>query len=155
MDLIGRKWMMAGGQVFATWLGEIEKFIAANKDNAALSTQMGLLEEALTNYKDIQMTMAGYLGQGKFGLIGMYATRILHATGYLYGAKLLLDQALIAQKKVDALGAEHFDYPFYAGKVASAKFFCHNILPNVGAILRVIKEGDNSVMEVPEATFAL
>jgi 3-(methylthio)propanoyl-CoA dehydrogenase len=155
MDLIGRKWMMAGGQVFATWLGEIEKFVVANKDNAALCTQIGLLEEALNNYKDIQMTMAGYLGQGKFGLIGLYATRILHATGYLYGAKLLIEQAIIAQKKIDELGVEHFDYPFYAGKVASAKFYSHNILPSVGAILRVIKEGDNSVMEVPEATFMI
>jgi len=39
--------------------------------------------------------------------------------------------------------------------VASAKFFCHNILPVVSTILRVIKEGDNSVMEVPETTFAV
>jgi hypothetical protein len=99
--------------------------------------------------------MANYLGQGKFGMIGFFATRILHATGYLYAAKLLLEHAIIAQKKVDENGAEHFEYPYYSGKVASAKFFCHNILPTVGAILRVIKEGDNSVMEVPEATFSV
>lgn len=99
--------------------------------------------------------MAGYLGQGKLGMIGFFATRILHATGYIYGAKLLLEQALICQKKADELGKEHFEYPFYAGKVASAKFFCHNILPVVSTILRVIKEGDNSVMEVPETTFAV
>jgi len=86
-------------------------------------------------------------------MIGFFATRILHATGYLYGAKLLLEHAVIAQKKIDELGKEHFEYPYYAGKVASAKFFAHNILPSVGTILRVIKEGDNSVMEVPETTF--
>lgn len=153
MDLIGRKWMMAGGQVFAAWLAEIEKFVNDNKENAALKAQIALLEEALNNYKDIQMTMAGYLGEGKFAMIGLYATRILHATGYLYGAKLLIEHAVIAQKKIDELGPEHFEYPFYAGKVASAKFFSHNILPTVGNILRVIKEGDSSVMDIPEASF--
>ncbi|HPI92565.1 MAG TPA: acyl-CoA dehydrogenase [Deltaproteobacteria bacterium] len=153
MDLIGRKWMMAGGSVFAAWLGEIEKFANENKNSEKFAPQVALLEEALNQYKEIQTTMANYLGQGKFSMIGFYATRILHATGYLYGAKLLLEMALIAQKKIDELGAEHFEYPFYAGKVASAKFFCHNILPVTGNILRVIKEGDTSVMDVPEASF--
>ncbi|KAF0154110.1 MAG: acyl-CoA dehydrogenase domain-containing protein [Syntrophaceae bacterium] len=155
MDLIGRKWMMDGGQVFALWFAELEKFVADNKDDKNLSAQVALLAEALNQYKDIQGTMAGYLGQGKFGMIGFFATRILHATGYIYGAKLLLEHALIAQKKIDEIGKEHFEYPYYAGKVASAKFFAHNILPNVGLILRVIKEGDNSVMEIPEASYLL
>jgi len=155
MDLIGRKWMMAGGQVFALWFAELEKFVADNKDSKIFSAQIALLAEGLNQYKEIQTTMAGYLGQGKFGMIGFFATRILHATGYIYGAKLLLEHAIIAQKKIDELGKEHFEYPYYAGKVASAKFFAHNILPTVGMTLRVIKEGDNSVMEVPEASFLL
>ncbi|MDD5170263.1 MAG: acyl-CoA dehydrogenase [Syntrophales bacterium] len=155
MDLIGRKWMMAGGQVFAMWFAEIEKFAADYKDHAVLSAQVALLAEALNQYKEIQTTMAGYLGQGKFGMIGFFATRILQATGYLYGAKLLLEHAVIAQKKIEELGKEHFEYPYYAGKVASAKFFAHNLLPAVGTILRVIKEGDSSVMEIPEASFMI
>ena len=155
MDLIGRKWMMAGGQVFGAWFAELEKFAADHKDDAVLKAEVALLEEALAQYKEIQGTMAGYLGQGKFGMIGFYATRILHATGYIYGAKLLLEHALVAQKKIDEIGKEHFEYPYYAGKVASAKFFAHNLLPNVGLFLRVIKEGDNSVMEIPEASYML
>ncbi len=155
MDLIGRKWMMAGGQVFAQWFAELEKFVVDHKDDKILGTQVALLDEALNQYKEIQATMAGYLGQGKFGMIGFFATRILHATGYIYGAKLLLEHALIAQKKIDTIGKEHFEYPFYAGKVASAKFFAHNLLPHVGMILRVIKEGDNSVMEIPEVSYLL
>ena len=155
LDLIGRKWMMAGGQVFALWFAELEKFVAENKDHKILSAQIALLAEGLNQYKEIQNTMAGYLGQGKFSMIGFFATRILNATGHIYGAKLLLEHAIIAQKKIDELGKEHFEYPYYAGKVASAKFFAHNLLPIVGNILRVIKEGDNSVMEIPEASFLL
>jgi alkylation response protein AidB-like acyl-CoA dehydrogenase len=155
LDLIGRKWMMAGGQIFASWFAELEKFVVDNKDDKILSAQIALLVEALSQYKEIQASMVGYLGQGKFGMIGFFATRILHATGYIYGAKLLLEHALIAQKKIDEIGKEHFEYPYYAGKIASAKFFAHNVLPNVGTIMRVIKEGDNSVMEIPEAAFLL
>jgi alkylation response protein AidB-like acyl-CoA dehydrogenase len=155
LDLIGRKWMMGGGQVFASWFAELEKFVADNKDDKILSAQIALLAEALNQYKEIQAAMVGYLGQGKFGMIGFFATRILKATGHVYGAKLLLEHALIAQKKIDEIGKEHFEYPYYAGKIASAKFFAHNILPTVGTILRVIKEGDNSVMEIPEASYLL
>lgn len=155
MDLVGRKWMMGGGKVFGAWFGDLEKFAVDNKDHKDLAAEVALLAEALNQYKEIQATMAGYLGQGKFGMIGFYATRILHATGYIYGAKLLLEHALIALAKIDAIGKEHFEYPFYAGKVASAKFFAHNLLPNVGMTLRVIKEGDNSVMEIPELSYLL
>ena len=155
LDLIGRKWMMGGGQVFASWFAELEKFVADNKDDKILSAQIALLDEALNQYKEIQAAMVGYLGQGKFGMIGFFATRILKATGHIYGAKLLLEHALIAQKKIDEIGKEHFEYPYYAGKIASAKFFAHNILPTVGTILRVIKEGDSSVMEIPEASYLL
>jgi hypothetical protein len=155
LDLIGRKWMMGGGQVFASWFAELEKFVADNKDDKILSAQIALLAEALIQYKEIQAAMVGYLSQGKFGMIGFFATRILKATGHIYGAKLLLEHALIAQKKIDEIGKEHFEYPYYAGKIASAKFFAHNILPTVGTILRVIKEGDNSVMEIPEASYLL
>ena len=155
LDLIGRKWMMGGGQVFASWFAELEKFVADNKDDKILSAQIALLAEALNQYKEIQAAMVGYLSQGKFGMIGFFATRILKATGHIYGAKLLLEHALIAQKKIEEIGKEHFEYPYYAGKIASAKFFAHNILPTVGTILRVIKEGDNSVMEIPEASYLL
>ncbi|MBP7342791.1 MAG: acyl-CoA dehydrogenase [Smithellaceae bacterium] len=153
MDLIGRKWMMAGGQVFNLWFTELEKFAADNKDHPELAAEVALLAEALGQYREIQTTMAGYLGQGKFGMIGFFATRILHATGYLYGAKLLLEHALLCGKKIAEIGKKHFEYPYYAGKVASAKFFARNILPNVGMILRVIKEGDASVMEISEASY--
>ena len=40
--------------------------------------------------------------------------RILHATGKLL-ASLLLDQALVAEKKIAELGTDHYDYPFYPG----------------------------------------
>ncbi len=150
MDLVGRKWMMGKGQVFANWLKEIQNFIDLNKDNTAFTREFEILQEALNHYQEIQMTMGGYLGAGKIGMIGLYATRILHATGKLYGSKLLLDQALIAARQMEALGSDHFDYAFYNGKVAAARFFTRNILPEVAAVLSIIKDGDTSAIDVLE-----
>jgi hypothetical protein len=155
MDLVGRKWMLGKGKVFASWLQEIQDFIEANKAADGFTREFELLQEALDNYKEIQMTMGGYLGAGKTGMIGLYATRILHATGRLYGAKLLLDQALIAARQIEALGSEHFDYAFYNGKVAAARFFTRNILPEAATILRVIKDGDTSAIDVVEEAFTV
>ncbi|MGE5397145.1 MAG: acyl-CoA dehydrogenase [Chitinophagales bacterium] len=150
MDLVGRKWMMGKGQVFANWMQQIQDLIDQNKDKAGFEKEFEALQEALNDYREIQMTMGGYLGQGKMGMIGLYATRILHATAKIYCGKLLLDQALIAQQKIDELGTNYFDYPFYQGKVASARFYVRNIVPEVGTTLKVIKDGDTSAMDILE-----
>jgi alkylation response protein AidB-like acyl-CoA dehydrogenase len=155
MDLVGRKWMMGKGKVFAGWLQNIQDFIDKNKGESNFTREFELLQEHLNNYKEIQMALAGYLGEGKVGMIGLYSTRILHATGRLYGAKLLLDQALIAARQMDALGADHYDYPFYNGKVAAARFFTRNILPEVAVTLGVIKDGDTSAIDIVEEAFSV
>ncbi|HEX3011607.1 MAG TPA: acyl-CoA dehydrogenase [Syntrophomonadaceae bacterium] len=150
MDLIGRKWMMGKGQVFAAWLQDIQDLIDNSK---GFESELKALGEALQAYRDIQMTMGGYLGQGKMSMIGIYATRILHATGKLYSAKLLMEQALIAARKLEETGPDHFDAPFYKGKIASAQFFVHNILPEIYTTLQVIKKGDTSVLDIDEKSF--
>lgn len=152
MDLVGRKWMLGKGQVFASWLQDIQDFIDSKRVDS-LSREFDLLQQALNDYREIQTTLGGYLGAGKVGMIGLYATRILHATGKLLGARLLLDQALVAEKKIAELGTDHYDYPFYQGKVNTAKFFVRNILPEVSFILSVIKDGDTSALDIEEAAF--
>lgn len=154
MDLIGRKWMMGKGQVFAAWLQDIQDFID-NSGSQDFGPELQALSEALQTYRDIQITMGGYLGKGKISMIGLYGTRILHATGKLYSAKLLLEQAIIAAEKLKELGSDHFDAPFYAGKIASAKFFAHNILPEVDTTLKVIKQGDTSALDIDEKSLLI
>lgn len=39
---------------------------------------------------------------------------------------------------------------FYLGKVASARYYVKNSLPNVFTLAEVIKTADTSVLEVPE-----
>jgi len=153
MDLIARKWMMGKGKVFADWLAEIEAFAVENATADGLDREMAILKRAVDAYKELQATMGGFVMGGKIPMLPLYATRILHATGELICGQLLLEQALIANKKMAELGSDHYDYAFYSGKVNAAKYFARNIVPNVFRTLEVIKEGDTSVIDIEEAAF--
>ena len=153
MDLIGRKWMMGKGKVFADWLADIEEFATANASVAGFEKEMEILLRAVNAYKEIQSTIASYFMNQKISMMPLYATRILQATGELICGQLILEQALVAQKKIDELGSDHYDYPFYNGKVNAAKYFVRNIVPNIFRTLEVVKEGDTSVLEIVEEAF--
>ncbi|MEA1960811.1 MAG: acyl-CoA dehydrogenase [Bacillota bacterium] len=153
MDLVGRKWMMAKGKAFEAWLGDISKLAADHAEDAEFAREMGTLKKAIDAYNLIRMSMRDYVMAGKMDYMALYATRILHATAKLYCGYLLLDQALVANKKIAELGEDHFDYAFYKGKVECAKYYVRNIVPEIFTTAKIIKEGDSSAMDIPEESF--
>ncbi|MGE5415547.1 MAG: acyl-CoA dehydrogenase [Acidobacteriota bacterium] len=156
MDLVGRKWMAGKGAIFADFLNDIQVFLADKKAEAAalgFEKEMACLEKALGAYREIQMAIGGYFGNKQYGMMPLYSRRILTATGQLFGGFFLMEQALIAKKRADELGAEHYDYNFYNGKVLSAKYFLRQVIPNVWATLDVVKDGDTSVLDADPAIF--
>jgi hypothetical protein len=151
MDLVRRKWNMDEGKTFAAWLGLIDKFVGEHEDDSVFEKEIIVLKNALKAYREIQESIKAQ----KINMMPFYATRILHATGNLVCSYLLIDQALIAQRKIDESGKDHYDYPFYSGKVEAAKYFAHNILPQVMITAVIVKEGDESAIEADERVFAL
>ena len=154
MDLIGRKWMQGKGKVFASILGEIDDFIAKYDGNfPGMEKEMENLKKALAAYREIQMTIGGFVGAGKIGLMPIYARRILTATAQLYCGYLLMDQAVLCKKRMEELGPDHYDYNFYYGKVLSTRYYLNNTVPNVWHILEIIKMADTSILEAPVEIF--
>ncbi|MGE5398125.1 MAG: acyl-CoA dehydrogenase [Chitinophagales bacterium] len=154
LDLIGRKWTAKGGQLFAEVLKDIEDFINEKKDSAAgLEKEFANLEKALGAYREIQGAILTFFTEGKINMMPVYSRRILTATAQLFAGWLLLDQALLAQKRAAELGESHFDYSFYKGKVLSARYYLRNVVPNVWWTLEVVKEADTSVLEADSLTF--
>lgn len=154
MDLIGRKWSQSKGAIFAETLKEVENFITANKNQAnGFENEISYLERALSAYRGIQMKILEYVKTGKAGLMAVYARRTLTATAQLYCGYLLLDQALIAKKRMEELGPNHFDYNFYLGKVFSARYYLSNAVPNVWHTAELISIGDTSVLDAPMEIF--
>lgn len=155
MDLVGRKMTMKQGQVFAVWLQEITDFVETNSNNSEFTREFGLMKKAEQQFGELQNILNSWREEGKKDMIKLFATRILHATSKLYAAKLLLEMALIAQNRINEIGKDHHDYHFYQGKVASARFFTRNILPEIGALVDIMQEGDCTAIEVDEAILGI
>lgn len=154
MDLLGRKWIMGKGAAFAGLLKEIDYFIKTHKDvTVGFEKEFANLGKALQSYRNLQQLIAGYMANKQFGLVPVYSRRILTATGQLMGAYYLLDQALLAEEKMKELGEEHYDYNFYSGKVASARYFLRNVVPNVWLVEELVAGGDSTVSDVSPAIF--
>lgn len=153
MDLVGRKMTMKNGQVFAAWLDHIRQFAEENRSAAGFEKEFSLFNEALTWYDEILKIWQGFYN--KPGMIQLYATRMLHATGKLWAGKILLEMALIAQSRINELGDDHYDYNFYQGKIASARFFISNIIPEIASFLQVLKNEDNTCLKIDDNIFGL
>lgn len=166
MDLVGRKWTMGKGAVFAEFIQEMRDFCSAHKAaaEAAATGEMGsqdltlnkefaMLEKALDAYGQLQMAIGGYFGQKQFSMLPLFARRILTATSQLFAGRCILDQALLATQKAQEIGPDHYDYNFYVGKILSAKYFIRNVVPNIMTVADIIKDGDRSVLDIPLESF--
>jgi len=151
MDLVGRKMTMKKGEIFAAWMKHLTDFVAANQNMAGFEAEFAIYIEAMKKYSEALKVMMGLFANP--GMAQTFATRVLHATGKIWAGKLLLEMALIAQKKIDEIGKDHFDYAFYAGKVASARFYIKNIMPDLAAFLEVCQNADDTCVEVAEDIF--
>lgn len=152
MDLVGRKMRMQDGQPFENWLQDRKDFIEKHKGTEGFSTEFNNLEKAYQSVATIKEIYASYYANKdeKGALIPLYAPKVLTCCAQLFSGEAILDQALVAARKIDELGTEHHDYNYYAGKIAAARYFANNILPNVVMQAQLIKDADKSPIECPE-----
>ncbi|MTI84308.1 MAG: acyl-CoA dehydrogenase [Firmicutes bacterium] len=152
MDLVGRKMRMQKGQAFENWMQDRQEFLEKNKDAVGFAVEFTNLEKAYRSVAQVRDIYASYYANKaeKGHLIPLYATQVLTCCAQLFSGEALLDQALVAAAKMDELGTAHHDYNYYAGKVAAARYFANNILPNVVMLAESIKNADQSAIECPE-----
>lgn len=149
MDLVGRKWRLDGGKVFAEWLGDLVASVENNKDVRELAREYEIMSKAINAYREMQGFLVTKLAEN-IKIMPLYSTRVLHATAMLWGGSLLLEQAAIALARIRELGPEHFDHSFYQGKVQTARFYIRNIVPEIFTTAEIIKDCDTSAIDIPE-----
>lgn len=149
LDLVSRKWKLDNGNMFREWFAELEQFIEINNSNSDFTREFEILLQAAQAYRELLRVVQGYFKNAS-RFVPLYATRILRVTAELYAGCLLMQQALVAERKLVESNA---DQVFYTGKIHSARFYVRNIVPDVMATLQVIKEGDSSVLDIPEEAF--
>jgi len=152
MDLVGRKMKMRGGTLFRAWVQEMADFYEANKDHKIFIREFANLGRALDAYREMLKTLDEYL-RSNVSLIPLYSRRILTVTAQLYCGRLILDQGVLAARKAQEVGEEHFDYHFYIGKVAAARYYARNVVPNVWTVAEMVTDGDDSALDVPIDVF--
>jgi alkylation response protein AidB-like acyl-CoA dehydrogenase len=159
LDFFFRKIVRDKGQALQHVAGQIQEF--AKDLGGSLDTERELLGRALEDIQGIVGHMIGDLmksdprtGGDTTNLykVGQNTTRLLLGAGDLVVGWLLLRQAEVAQKALDA-GATGKDADFYRGKVAAASFYAKNVLPRIAAERAIAEATDNDLMDVPESAF--
>jgi alkylation response protein AidB-like acyl-CoA dehydrogenase len=148
LDFFFRKVAKDGGATFRTLLGNVrESTTEGHKD---LAPAREALARALGEVERIFMGMMGKVGESLYH-VGLQGNRILFAVGKLVVGWRLVVHAELAAERVESAGGA--DAAFYAGKVASARFYCAEVLPEIGADRRIIEASSLDLMDVDEAAF--
>jgi hypothetical protein len=171
LDLVGRKLGQRKGANMMAMAGEIGQTVAKAKAIEDLKKYAGLLEDSSNALLELIMILAGAGKSGNFLVPILYASPFLDIFGDVLMGHFLLQAAVIAEEKLNAIykevGAENSkgkqrglirenaEVAFYAGKVASAKFFATEILPTIKGRCEVIKAGDKIALEVAEESFTI
>ena len=138
-DLVGRKTVRDGG---ATAQVLVEKMKQAEKDLAAASSAdaKAVLKQFIPAREAFEASVAYILANAKKEVKAVYAGSFayLRLCGLVLGAWQMARALLVAEGLYDG------DPHFYGAKIATARFFAENLLPQAQALSTSILEGGHS-----------
>jgi alkylation response protein AidB-like acyl-CoA dehydrogenase len=159
-DFFFRKIVKNRGVALGALSTEITQFLEAIADEGRLKEERAALQKALDDFGGMVAAMFSQLMTGQEDVrnvykVGQNTTRLLISAGDLMVGYLLLRQASVALTKLDGDGGgiSAADRAFYEGKPAVARFFAQTVLPELSARKLITESVDNSLMDVPEASF--
>ncbi|MGY1436899.1 acyl-CoA dehydrogenase [Streptomyces reniochalinae] len=160
-DFFFRKVVRDQGQALTALSEEIKKFLAEAEGGEELATARDQLTKAAGELEAIVGTMLTDLAATEKDVksiykVGLNTTRFLLAAGDVVVGYLLLRGAAVAASKLSGASAKALpskDVPFYQGKIAAAKFFAANVLPQIAVQRELADAVDLSVMELDENAF--
>jgi butyryl-CoA dehydrogenase len=144
LDLLGRKVVAGGG----TALAHLREEVAATVERASAAG----VEGAADVLTAIDALCALTMELGAKGAAGDVDGMLLHSADYLELASIVvvawvwLELAARAAPRAAETDAD----PFYAGKLAAARYWIRTELPRARALSEVIRGGDDSYVAIPE-----
>jgi alkylation response protein AidB-like acyl-CoA dehydrogenase len=151
-DLVGRKMRMERGAVFDAWLATIRCFMDSHRSNPHFIREMQWLEKAYGCVETIRSLYNDWYANmdEKKQFIPLNAVRTMTICAQVQVAQCLLEQAVIAKRKLEELPEGHFDRSFYEGKIASARYYVNQILPTTFMLTEMIQSEDRTCLDCPE-----
>jgi hypothetical protein len=156
LDFFFRKILRDKGVALGYVAGQVVRSVSAQADDglgevrAAVGRALGEVQQMVEFLTG--RAMASQSEPTQVYAVGLGTTRLLLAAGDLLIGWLLLRQAEVAQRLLDA-GERPGDTAYLQGKVAAARFFAGEVLPRLGADRRTITAPDVSLMDLPEDAF--
>nr|WP_256489575.1 acyl-CoA dehydrogenase [Pleionea sp. CnH1-48] len=132
---------------------EVSAFLDEHRGNNVLHSELLTLERAVGTLVEAHALMGQWVKERKLEMIFGVSTRFLEMMAEVTISWLLLDGALIAQSAITASDVNDDEKAFYEGRILSAQFYIHNILPNVFSKYEIIKREDVSALESNSDTF--
>jgi hypothetical protein len=150
LDLLARKVAKDGGATLQGLMGRISQTLETNEGGDALKLERAALAEALGALQTGLGALMEKLGESVYHM-GLQGNRVLFSLAELTIGWLLIRHAAVAlDKQKNATGP---DKAFYAGKIASARFFAAEVLPNIGLAMSQVQKSSLAIMELPEEAF--
>jgi alkylation response protein AidB-like acyl-CoA dehydrogenase len=159
LDLIFRKIVKDGGVGLGVVSGEIQSFVESEAGNGQLKEERASLAAAQADVQAMLGTIFGWLtaaGSGEADelyKVGLSSRRVLLALVDLMVGWLLQRQAEVALAALGRADIAESDRAFYAGKVASARFFAREVLPRLASDRRIVESTTLDLMELAEESF--
>ncbi|MFF2850151.1 acyl-CoA dehydrogenase [Streptomyces sp. NPDC058001] len=155
-DYFFRKIVRNQGAALNSLAEEIKKFLAVGTGGEELAGARESLAQAAGDLEAIVGVMLTDLAATEQDVksiykVGLNTTRLLMASGDVVVGYLLLRGAAVAVEKLP--GASVKDQAFYSGKIAAAKFFAGNVLPDVSVQRGLAERVGLELMELDESAF--
>lgn len=160
-DFISRQITFQEGKNFRAFCHLLQKFIDENGNHPTLNQEVLSLKKILNLSQESVSVI--FEKTGKNENLSLHSTPFLQMTGYLVFGWLLLEQALIALPKLEAIWAKEnatVEEPkfaicennpearFYEAKVKTARFYIWNLLPFALGVSQTILSEDQSAMKI-------
>jgi alkylation response protein AidB-like acyl-CoA dehydrogenase len=149
-DLIGRKIAREDGATIKELLATMRQNLAAasRQPGAEFAAIAGQLDQGIVALEAaVDYIVADYGRAPQAVAVG--AVPFLKLMGLVCGGWSMARAALAAQARIDAGDSD----PFYPAKIATARFFAEHLLPQAPALARVVTQGGDSVLALPEEMF--
>jgi alkylation response protein AidB-like acyl-CoA dehydrogenase len=164
LDLLGRKVARGGGVMMMTMLNEVNRFLNGPAKDGDFAVEITALSKARDGIVKVAMEFAQRSMKGDIQYSALHASPFLQMFGDLLVCWRLLEAAVVASKRYDArlqkIDVDSLDEElgnvlqddeearFLHGKIATARFFTHQILPRVHARQMSIESDDRSALMV-------
>jgi hypothetical protein len=150
MDLCGRKLAKDGGRAIQAFFKMVDEEIAAASGQAgAIADIATKLDKALGQQKAATMWFLQN-GMTNPNNVGAGAFNYLEIMGIVCVGLMWLRMARVASAKLAEGGG---DPAFYEAKLVTARYFADRLMPEAGALRRVIEAGSDTMMALPPEAF--